>query len=374
MPRCAFVYDEALLSYRLRDDHPLIPSRLRMVYELLEEWGAFDGQESVVVRPRQAEREELLSFHTPQYVDAVERFSRGQVDEDPSRYNFSDWGDNPIFPGMYEAGRWVVGASLTAVELLLSGEVKRACNFGGGLHHAMPGYASGFCVFNDPVIAIQRLLREGLRVAYVDIDAHHGDGVQHAFYDTDRVLTISLHESGQFLFPGTGFVREKGQGAGEGYSVNVPLYPYTDDEIYHWAFQEVVPPLVRAFRPDVLVTQLGIDTHMGCPITHMRLTVQGYAQVVRWLADLDPGKWLLLGGGGYNLDAVARGWAWAYGIALGREWPDDLPPGFVERYGIRRLRDTTGPDVDPSIRREAWAYARRSVEEVKRTLFPYHGL
>ena len=166
---------------------------------------------------------------------------------------------------MYEASTWSTGASLTAAEMLAEGRVEAAFNCSGGLHHAMPNRASGFCVFNDPVIAIKYLLERGLRVAYVDIDAHHGDGVQHAFYDSDRALTISLHQSGDYLFPGTGFVDEMGAGRGLGYSVNLPLYPYTNDEIYLWALNSVVVPLVKAFNPDVLATQLGMDPTSATP-------------------------------------------------------------------------------------------------------------
>ncbi|MBI4233927.1 MAG: acetoin utilization protein AcuC, partial [Chloroflexi bacterium] len=283
-------------------------------------------------------------------------------------------GDNPVFPGMYEASLWSAGASLRAAELVAEGEVEVAANFAGGLHHAMPDHASGFCIFNDPVIAIHYLLGRGFRVAYVDADCHHGDGVQFAFYDTDRVLTISLHESGQYLFPGTGVPTEVGVGRGKGYSVNVPLYPYTDDEVYQWAFQQVVPPLVRAYRPDVLITQLGIDTHFQDPITHLQLTVQGLAWAVEELARLSPGRWLALGGGGYDVGAVIRGWTLAFGVMMERAWPDAIPPSFQEKHGLTALRDAQGPRIDPGVRQEARQYAERSVAEVRRLIFPGFGL
>jgi acetoin utilization protein AcuC len=237
----------------------------------------------------------------------------------------------------------------------------------------MTGHASGFCVFNDPVIAINALLQRGLRVVYVDIDCHHGDGVQHAFYDTDHVLTISLHEAGTYLFPGTGFPNESGMGQGLGYAVNVPLYPYTDDELYLWAFREVVPPLVRRFQPNVLVTQLGIDTHVNDPITHLALTVQGFAQVVREFGEMGY-PWLALGGGGYDLPAVARGWTLAFAAMAGIELPDEIPQEYQERYGIKRLRDPDPPQVDSQMRDQARRYAEQTVAEVKRTIFPRHGL
>ena len=238
----------------------------------------------------------------------------------------------------------------------------------------MPGRASGFCIFNDPVIAIQRLLKEGLRVAYVDIDCHHGDGVQFAFYETDQVLTISLHESGQYLFPGTGSPEETGLGPGRGYSVNVPFFPYTDDETYLWAFQQVVPPLVARFQPDVLVTQLGIDTHFRDPITHLQLTVQGYGQIVRELKKLSPGRWLALGGGGYHIPAVIRGWALAYGVALGQEWLNHIPAAFQERHDLKELWDPEPPQIEPGLRQDARRYAEESLGQVRRLVFPTHGL
>ncbi|GBD10577.1 Acetoin utilization protein AcuC [bacterium HR23] len=373
MSTSAFVYSPVLTQHILREDHPLVPRRLRLVYELLEAYGVFQHPDASLVAPRMATEEELLWFHTKEYVEAVRSLSRGEHRYNPARYNFSQEGDNPVFPGMYEASAWAVGASLVAADLVAQGSVQVAVNFSGGLHHAMPNYASGFCIFNDVVIAIKALLKRGLRVAYIDIDAHHGDGVQFAFYDTDQVLTISLHESGEFLFPGTGFVHEIGVGKGRGYSVNVPLAPYTDDETYLWAFREVVPPLINAYHPDVLATQLGIDTHRDTPITHMGLTVQGFIAVVRELQGLAKGRWLAFGGGGYDLSAVARGWAWAYATMVGIDLPDPIPPAFQERYGIPRLRDEERP-VDTARQPIARRYAEEAVAQVKRLVFPLHGL
>jgi acetoin utilization protein AcuC len=274
---------------------------------------------------------------------------------------------------MFDAAVLSTGASLVAATLVANRQVDVAFNISGGLHHAAPDHASGFCVFNDPAIAIKYLLSCGLRVAYVDIDAHHGDGVQQAFYDDDRVLTISLHESGQFLFPGTGFVSEMGASKGMGYSVNLPLYPYTDDEIYLWAFREVVPPLLRAFAPDVLVTQLGIDSYHSDPLTHLQLTSRGYVETVRELAQLDI-PWLALGGGGYDLSAVARCWTLAYGVMLDVEWPDQIPSAFQQQHGVSHLRDTEAPEIPVDIQHKARGLAEEGVAALKRNLFPLHHL
>ena len=371
--KVAFIYDDQLSLHVLSDTHPMKPVRLRYTYELLEAYGAFGPSNSQLVSPREATEQEVLSYHMPDYVHAVQSFSRGDSSLDPSLYNFAP-GDNPTYQGIYEAAVWSTGASLQAVDMLVSREVDAAFSISGGLHHAMPGYTYGFCVFNDPVIAIKSLVSRGLRVAYVDIDCHHGDGVQHAFYDTDAVLTISLHESGTFLFPGTGFTQETGAGRGRGYAVNVPLYPYTTDDVYMWALKEVVPPLVTAFHPDVLVTQLGIDSHYRDPITHLALTVQGFGEAVAELGRMAPGGWLALGGGGYDLQAVARAWATAYGVMSEQELPDEIPASYRDRHDVVTLRDSEDVPVEESVRKDARTFAESSVSAVHRLIFPMHGI
>ena len=370
--RSAFVYDDVLTQHVLSDTHPLKPVRLRYVYELLDEYGAFESPTVQVAKPRMAAEAEVLSFHTPDYLRAVQGMSRGEEISDPEAYNLGP-GDNPAFEGMYDAALWSTGASVRAAELVASGEVEAAFSISGGLHHAMPGYASGFCTFNDPVIAIKHLLSHGMSVAYVDIDCHHGDGVQHAFYDTDQVLTVSMHESAAFIFPGTGFAQETGAGRGRGYSINVPLYPFTSDDLYLWAFREVVPPLIEAFRPDVLVTQLGIDSHFNDPITHLALTVQGFGQVVNEFPQM-ASRWVALGGGGYDLQAVARAWTVAYSIMSEQGFPDQLPPSYRERHGVSTLADHGDLGIKDNVRKDARVFAENSVETVKRLVFPTHGL
>ena len=372
--RAAFVYHDALSRHVLRADHPLKAIRLRHTYELLEAYNAFDFDNSALVEPRPATRAEVRSFHEQEYIEAVKSFSRGETTFDPAEFNMSSAGDNPIYEGMYEAAALSTGASLEAAEIVgdMRGDV--AFNISGGLHHAASGNASGFCVFNDPVIAINHLLRRGFRVVYVDIDAHHGDGVQNAFYDTDKVMTISLHESGEFLFPGTGNVDETGTGAGRGCSVNLPLYPYTGDDTYIWAFREVVPSLVEAFKPDVLFTQLGIDSYCDDPLAHLLLTTEGFSEAVREFGRWGL-PWVATGGGGYDLGAVARCWTLAYGIMAGRDWPDEIPVGYQEKYGISQLRDTqVSVAVPENMSREARTFAEQSVKAVKQLIFPVHGL
>lgn len=373
MRRAAFVYEEAQSRHVLRKDHVFQPNRLQLTYELLQCYGAFE--DSLLVTPKIAEETDLLSFHTADYVEAVKSLSRGEEREDAAAFNFSAAGDNPPYEGMYEVSAMAVGASLLAATLVARGEVDVAFNISGGLHHAAPDCASGFCVFNDAVIAILSLVKQGLRIAYVDIDAHHGDGVQHAFYESDRVLTISLHEWGRYLFPGTGGVGDIGKGAGTGYSVNLPLFPYTDDQTYLWAFREIVPPLVERFKPDMLVTQLGCDTHYLDPLTHFMLTTAGYAEAVKELRSLAP-KWVALGGGGYEMGVVARAWTLAYGVMAEREWPDEIPAEYQQRYGLKRLRDDGAPTIDSALREreQVRQFAERGVAEIKRTVFPLLSL
>ena len=373
MRKSAFVYDEQLLARVMVEDVEFNPSRLQYTYELLSAYGAFELPGSTLVVPNKADEDALLSFHSPEYVTAVQSFSRGERRFSPADFNFSNIGDTQTFPGMYDVSTMIVGGSLEAADLVAEGKRDVVFNSSGGGHHVARGHASGFCVFNDVVIAVKHLLEKGLKVAYVDIDAHHGDGVQGAFYETDRVLTVSLHQTGQLLFPGTGDVSEVGSGAGKGYSVNVPLAPYTDNDIYLWTFDQLVPPLVGNFEPDVLVTQLGCDTHYLDPLTQLSLTTEGYVALVRRLSGMVP-KWLALGGGGYEVSVVARCWTLAYGVMLGVDWPDEIPSGYQELYGLKRLRDTETPRLSDTARRRARRFAEETVAAVKRLVFPYHGL
>jgi acetoin utilization protein AcuC len=366
MRKAALICSHELWTYGHGDAHPLRPERLRMTYELLEAYGAWDGEGSLLYTPSQATEDELALWHTPDYIDAVRRLGAGDQRVSAYKYHFAP-GDNPVFPGMYESEALKAGATLLGARLVLEREVDVAFSFAGGMHHAMPDYASGFCVFNDPAIACQWLANQGARVVYVDVDAHHGDGVQAAFYDDPRVMTISLHESGRYLFPGTGFVEELGSGPGEGTSVNLPLFPYTEDEVYWYAFHAIVPPLVERFAPDVLVTQLGTDTHYLDPLTHLQLTTAGYTAVVQALRDMDL-PWLATGGGGYHVSTVARSWALAYGIMSDQRLPDRIPDAYAEKYGDEWLHDRQGPVVPPRYLDQARAHAESTVGELQRAL------
>ena len=370
--RAAYVYDDRLSRHVLSEHHPMRPVRLQHTHALLQAYAAFDDPGALVVDPRPATRDELLTFHSDLYVDVVECLSAGEHVRGAELFGFSEAGDNPVYEGMYEAALLSTGASVQAAELIADGVVSRAFAPAGGLHHAASGNASGFCIFNDPVVAINVLRQRGLRVCYVDIDAHHGDGVQNAFYRDTDVMTISVHEGPRWLFPGTGDVNEIGEANGKGFSVNLPLFPYTPDGVYVAAFDEAVLPLIQAFKPDVLATQLGADAYVRDPLTHLALTTHGYEALVERLGALGY-PWLAFGGGGYDLDAVPRLWTLAYGIMLGRTWPDVLPPGADAFLDSTALRDAT-PTVEDNVITQTTAWAHQKVDEIKRLIFPLHGL
>ena len=366
-----FVYGDQLAGYDLGPQHPLKPVRLRMVYELLQAYGVF-GNKAGLVEAAPATDQDILQAHDADYVEMVRRLSRGEDVPSARDYGFG-YGDNPAFPGMYEASLLYTGASLTAARQVVSGESRVSFSISGGLHHALRNRASGFCIFNDPVVAIHELLHKLGRVAYIDIDAHHGDGVQYAFEDRSDVLTISIHESGDSLFPGTGFAEDIGSGPGAGYSVNLPVAAYTDDATWFRVLQEIVPPLMESYSPDVIVAQLGADGHFGDPLTHLNLTTDGWLQAVKLILGL--GKPVVaLGGGGYNLSSVTRMWTLAYAAMLGTDLPDQIPASFADKYGIRRLRDAVRPEVSMSDQRRASEMAEATIATIRRAVFPVHGL
>ena len=372
----ALVHSDAYGRFDYGPEHPLRMERLGLTWRLMEAYGLTTLPNVSVRAPEPATERALALWHTPDYLDVLKAANGGVVPEHAARCGLGP-GDNPVFRGLWDAARLCAGGSLLAAELVASGKATRAFHFAGGLHHAWPGRASGFCYVNDAVLAILHLKSRGLRVLYVDIDAHHGDGVQHAFYADPEVLTISTHERGDYLFPGTGFVEEAGEGAAIGYAVNLPLEPFTDSSVYLPAFEEVVPPLVGAFKPDVVVAQLGIDSHRSDPLTHLALDVQGFTRAVARIVELAP-RLVALGGGGYDLPNVARAWTAAWAVMNGVELAAELPTSFAEdarRYGFRAgtVWDPPEPLVE-SKRLRAAAYAKRQIEAIRRIIFPIHRL
>ena len=359
--------------------HPLRPARVILTRQLIHDYGIVDGSRVVEAAARDATQEELLLVHTERYIDATARAGHGE--RGPwTEFGYGP-GDNPIFPNMHEAGARVAGASLVAAEAVLSGRAEHAFNPAGGLHHAMPERASGFCVYDDPAIAIAWLLKTGVeRVAYVDVDVHHGDGPQFIFYQEPRVLTISLHQTGRTLFPGTGFVDELGTGEARGTKVNVPLPPYTADEEWFLAFESIVPPLVRRWEPDVLVTQLGCDTHYTDPLAQLGLTTATYrrtAEALHALAhEAAHGKWVATGGGGYQwARVVPRAWTIYFAEMSMVKIPDELPRSWIEAAEREAGFEVPNTLSEPAVPGGASAGSVRSViEQVERTVFPLHGL
>src|SRR5574340_851085 len=313
--KTAFLYSEKFGSFFYGANHPMKPVRLRLTHELMERLNLAHLPNSMTVEARPVKEIDLRLFHTHEYLKVLKEANTGVIPVDGPAHGLGV-GDNPVFNGVYEWSRYCTGASVIAAELVMAGEVKTAFNIAGGLHHAMPNRASGFCYLNDPAIAIKHLVNHGKRVAYVDIDAHHGDGVEYAFYDSDKVLTISLHESGQWIFPGTGFVTDIGIKEGRGYSVNLPFPPGAGDDVFVDGFRKIVPDFIKAFKPDILVTQLGADTFETDPITNLSLTTNGFEAMVKEFRSMNL-PWVALGGGGYDIGNCARAWTLAWGIMNG---------------------------------------------------------
>lgn len=368
--KTAFVYSDRFSSYYYGSTHPMKPVRLRLTYELIEALGLAALPGSTVVEARKAVEKEILLFHTNEYLRVLKEANGGIIPVDGPAHGLG-FGDNPVFKGVYDWSCYSTGASVQAASLVESGKAGIAFNIAGGLHHAMPGRASGFCYINDAAVAIKHLISLGKRVVYVDIDAHHGDGVEYAFYDTDRVLTISIHESGQWLFPGTGLVTDTGIGEGRGYSVNMPLPPGTCDELYLKVFDAVVPPFIEAFKPDILVTQLGVDSFETDPITHLSLTTQSFELMVRRFRSFGL-PWVALGGGGYDLSNVSRAWTLAWAIMNGVEAPNDIPEEFIRKnsdiFRTSFLRDA--PITPFPLNREDLECLEKDLKYLKEEVLP----
>jgi acetoin utilization protein AcuC len=375
------VWDERLLAYDFGPEHPLRPGRVALTMALARDAGLLERAK--LIEPVALSGSDLTRVHDLDYLAAVQVASEGGPAD--AGFGFGP-GDNPPFPGMHEAATLVCGATVAAAGAIVAGDAVHAFSPAGGLHHAMPRMASGFCVYNDPAVAIAWMLGQGVeRVAYVDVDVHHGDGVQEIFADEPRVLTISVHESGRFLFPGTGYPNEIGDGAAKGTIANLPLPPSTTDDLYLPAFDAVVPKLVRAFEPDVLVTQLGCDSHYTDPLAHLGLTTRAYAGLAGRLHDLahtvTKGRWLATGGGGYQWASVApRAWCSYLAEMVGTRLPERLPDAFLaeaaERFGAT-LDPRTADEVvalRSEHRHRVESEVARAIDALRGNLFPLHGL
>jgi acetoin utilization protein AcuC len=331
-------------AYDFSGSHPLRPERVLNTYEHIRALDLFLRPNVREEMSRSASDEEITAVHDKDFVAVVKAIDVGDLDAHAGLAHGLGTPDDPIFDGMHAASAAVCGASIVAAEQVASGSAEHSFNPAGGLHHARRSEASGFCIYNDPAVAIAKILKlqPDWRLMYVDVDVHHGDGVQWIFYDDPRVLTLSLHETGRYLYPGTGFEDEIGEGAAAGTSANIPLLPFTGEGDYLWALEEAVTSLAEAFRPDLLMTQLGADTHHGDPLANLGLTMTAYPRMARILHDAAhrhaAGRWVATGGGGYQPETVVpKVWTihWAEMIgapeAIPPDWLNDLPPEEAAR-------------------------------------------
>ncbi len=337
--KVGLIYTEDYKKYDFGSDHPLRPLRLKLTYSLMKKLKLLEHPRLTILNPRLATQQEIERVHSREYIEIVKKLSENPNESygmTAYRYGLGP-GDNPIFKGMYEASALVCGASIIAAETVWNEEdFKITFNPAGGLHHAHRDRASGFCIFNDIAVAIKHLktLKEDIRIAYLDIDCHHGDGVQWLFYDDPNVLTISYHQDGRFLFPGTGTIGEIGEGDGKGYSINFPLLPGTYNKSFINLFRKTAPKLLEAYAPDILITQLGVDTYFDDPLTQMGFSLAVYRDIAQTMKtsarEYCNDKWLALGGGGYLMSVVPRAWTIFLARMLDVELKNELPDSWIQ--------------------------------------------
>ena len=371
-PRTALVYSTAFDSYSYGDHHPFQLHRYGLALDLIKSYGllALPNAERRDCQP--VTDAQILSFHSPAYLKRLKEFSASDDSRADFLFGLGD-ADCPVFKGLYDYAALGAGATCEACRLVVEEGFDAVFSPAGGWHHAHRAKASGFCYLNDAVIAINWLLEQGKRVVYLDLDAHHGDGVQEGFYEDDRELTISMHESGIYFFPGTGFEDETGSGPGLGYTVNLPLLAHTDDPLYMRAFDELVYPLMAAFNPDIIVAQIGADTFRTDPLTRLEITTHSYSYIMRKLQALRI-PWVALGGGGYDLMNTARAWTIAWGVMNGVELPARLPAAFVRQIRERGYPHSMLLDAmhwaEPDDRLLALDALEKSVAAIRRSVFP----
>lgn len=377
MRKAAFIHSPQLDKFGYPPDCPFNSSRAGKVREVLNSIGLLAGSNRCQIAPKPIAESTLEKFHTTHYLHALQSAAKGRFDVESFNMGIGS-PDCPVFRDMYDYAVLACQATLTAVNLILSGDIDLAFNPSGGYHHAGPELAAGFCYINDVAIACLLLAEAGRRVFYLDVDVHHGDGVQNAFYTRNDVMTISLHESGKTLFPGTGFADEIGKGDGEGYCINVPFPAGTYDQVYMKAFNAIVLPLIKAYEPDVIVFELGVDALAGDPLAHLQLTNNTYADIIYHLLDFNTSI-LMTGGGGYSIDNTVRAWALAWSVLCGADAESqdadigfggvmlestDWPSGLRDRQlpVDNRRRDTIELDIESTI------------QTIKADVFPFHGL
>lgn len=332
-----FIYSPEFLRYRFHDTHPFNNNRLEITRDLIQSFGLL--QDHQILPPRLATDQELALAHDEDFIQIVKQADQGNVSEERLEAYGLTTEDNPVFPGMHTASALVAGGTLTAAEWVMSGRSRHALNLAGGLHHALRGKASGFCIYNDVSVAIAYIRKHyDARVLYIDTDAHHGDGVQWTFYHDPEVMTLSIHETGRYLFPGTGYVYERGHDEAFGTSINIPLDAFTEDDSWLSAFYRILPKAVETFKPDVILSQSGCDAHHYDPLTHLSTTMKVYQAIPRLIHQLAhqwcDGRWIGVGGGGYDIwRVVPRAWTYLWGEMNHRPLGNtDLPQGWLKRW------------------------------------------
>lgn len=374
--KAAFIYSSELQKYRYPPEHPFNTVRTEKARETVNSMGLLSGSGVSEVAPAPAGRIVLKKFHSARYLHALKTASRGRWDAEALEMGIGTQ-DCPVFPGVYEYAVLAAGGTLVAAKLILSGDAEIAFNPSGGFHHAGPERAAGFCYINDVALACMVLAEQGKRVLYLDVDVHHGDGVAYAFYDRSDVMTISFHQDPRTLFPGTGFADEIGTGQGKGYCVNVPLPVGTYDQVYLKAFEAIALPLIKAYNPDVFVFELGADALAGDPLGHLQLTNNVYAEVINHLLSFNKPV-VATGGGGYHVENTARAWALAWSIFCGADADQHLNQAVggvllesTEWQGGLRDRALA---VSESQRKMVVPAVKTTIETIKSTVFPIHGL
>ena len=374
--RSFFIYSDSVSRFEYGPDHPFRPERATLMLSLCKKYGLIDEPWISIEEPAPIPEELLLLFHTEGYLRTLREAGSGVITEDTVVAGLGT-SDNPIFPGMFEKSNFAAGGTLVGLNRVIETQGRAlAFNPIGGFHHAFPDSAEGFCYINDIAVAGRMLRRQGVRFAYIDVDAHHGNGVEAAFWEDDGALVISIHQSGHTIYPGTGFENEIGEGKGKGYNINIPIPPQTDDDLYLKAFLAIVPPAVRAFDPDVILAQLGADGMANDPLTNLCLTNNCTRSVAQEIRALSP-KVVAMGGGGYNLPKATRAWTIAWAALNGIE--------LENPYAGMLSGVMTGPEIDGGDLSDPHIYITgptkernereidRVVDYIKKTVFPIIG-
>ncbi len=335
--KAIFIYSEEMMKYKFAEDHPFNPIRIKLTYDLLKASEAIDDTQ--LRKPKPATEKDLLLAHSKEYIEFIESVNDGNIDEDSLLDHGLADDDMPVFESMHQASSLAVGATLQAANKVMQGHASHALNLSGGLHHAFYGKASGFCIYNDIAVAIKHITQNyGAKVLYVDTDAHHGDGVQWAFYDDPQVCTLSIHETGRYLFPGTGNITERGEGKGMGYTFNIPVDAFTEDDSWYACYEQALERVAESFKPDIIVTQNGADGHYYDPLSHLYLTMDTYKKIPtlahRFAHEYCEGKWIALGGGGYDIfRVVPRAWALVW-MEMNEHNKDltDIPKEWIDKW------------------------------------------